>query len=487
MWCLALLLLAALARFSWIGSFGLMGDEAYYWDWGRRLAAGYYDHPPAVALLARLGTSLCGATAFGVRSCWALLGTLLVGLCFAIGRQYGSPWGGVLAASLVLVGGVFVATSGLATPDGPELFWWAAVLLALQSALRSERLVAWAACGAAFGCGLETKYPVVLLLPAIFTAMLATRQGRRALRRRGPYLAVAIAAVVFAPNLIWNALHGWTTIAYQLGHGQAQAISGLDFGDQSLAYLTVEAGIATPPGLLLYAVASLAALVLGVRRGDTFLLTLGVSALGTFAFFLLVNGMWHWTFPAYLSAALAAGILGGEVLDRLAVHRLWSVAVWSVFALVLASTAAPTVLLIGALRADRPIIAFDSDLVQQLLDMTARGPALGQGVGALLRTRPLSASPVTLVASSYEIAALAAFYTPGHPRVYGPDNQYGLWGNPPPCPGCRVLALGDSGYLMQLSVQFAHEDWPVPLLDGDVTVLDAWGHSGAVDVSNSSP
>jgi len=24
-------------------------DEAYYWEWSRHLAAGYFDHPPAIA------------------------------------------------------------------------------------------------------------------------------------------------------------------------------------------------------------------------------------------------------------------------------------------------------------------------------------------------------------------------------------------------------------------------------------------------------
>src|SRR5215831_17500403 len=32
-------------------------DETYYWDWSRRLAAGYFDHPPAIAWLNRIGDS----------------------------------------------------------------------------------------------------------------------------------------------------------------------------------------------------------------------------------------------------------------------------------------------------------------------------------------------------------------------------------------------------------------------------------------------
>src|SRR5471032_548152 len=42
-------------------------DEAYYWTWSKHLAGGYYDHPPGVALLIRLGTLIAGDTELGVR------------------------------------------------------------------------------------------------------------------------------------------------------------------------------------------------------------------------------------------------------------------------------------------------------------------------------------------------------------------------------------------------------------------------------------
>src|SRR5690348_10470338 len=42
-------------------------DEAYYWTWSKHLAGGYYDHPPMVALVIRLGTMIAGDTELGVR------------------------------------------------------------------------------------------------------------------------------------------------------------------------------------------------------------------------------------------------------------------------------------------------------------------------------------------------------------------------------------------------------------------------------------
>src|SRR5580698_8984319 len=42
-------------------------DEAYYWMWSKSLAGGYYDHPPMVAAVIRLGTIVAGDTELGVR------------------------------------------------------------------------------------------------------------------------------------------------------------------------------------------------------------------------------------------------------------------------------------------------------------------------------------------------------------------------------------------------------------------------------------
>ncbi|HEX6966986.1 MAG TPA: hypothetical protein VF166_14435, partial [Gemmatimonadaceae bacterium] len=35
----------------------LVPDETYYWEWSRHLAAGYFDHPPAIALFIHAGVA----------------------------------------------------------------------------------------------------------------------------------------------------------------------------------------------------------------------------------------------------------------------------------------------------------------------------------------------------------------------------------------------------------------------------------------------
>ncbi|MEI6857911.1 glycosyltransferase family 39 protein [Psychrilyobacter sp.] len=51
-----------------IGSYlNLSDDEAYYLLWSRNLGMSYYDHPPLIAYLIRLITSIFGENNFSVR------------------------------------------------------------------------------------------------------------------------------------------------------------------------------------------------------------------------------------------------------------------------------------------------------------------------------------------------------------------------------------------------------------------------------------
>src|SRR5450755_3600698 len=72
-------------------------DEAYYWMWSKHLAGGYYDHPPAVAAVIRLGTLIAGDTELGVR-----LGSILLALPMS--------WA-VFCTAAILFGGIRVAAT----------------------------------------------------------------------------------------------------------------------------------------------------------------------------------------------------------------------------------------------------------------------------------------------------------------------------------------------------------------------------------------
>jgi hypothetical protein len=51
----------------------------------------------------------------------------------------------------------------------------------------------------------------------VFLWLASSRSGRDRLRTPGPWLALALGAAVFAPNVAWNATHHWLTFSKQFG------------------------------------------------------------------------------------------------------------------------------------------------------------------------------------------------------------------------------------------------------------------------------
>src|SRR5205085_1121935 len=124
------LVAGVLVRLLLAGLVPLFGDEAYYWEWSRHLAPGYFDHPPGIALLIRGGTTLA-------------------------------------AAGLVL-----------ATPDSPLLATTAvsvyAVVRALQEASRSRASLGWwTVTGISLGLAFCSKYTSILMPAGVLIAVLS--------------------------------------------------------------------------------------------------------------------------------------------------------------------------------------------------------------------------------------------------------------------------------------------------------------------------
>src|ERR1700689_1814397 len=69
-------------RFLLCGVIELLPEEAYYWTYAQHPAFGYFDHPPMVAWIITMGSTLFGHTAFGVRIVTFVLWMGSAGLLF---------------------------------------------------------------------------------------------------------------------------------------------------------------------------------------------------------------------------------------------------------------------------------------------------------------------------------------------------------------------------------------------------------------------
>ena len=177
-----LVTLATLLRLGIAVAVPLFPDETYYWDWSRHLAAGYFDHPPGIAILIRAGTTLFGDTRIGVRIGAIMLGAIASWATIALARRLDNRRSDASRSAMraaILVTCIPVALVGfvLATPDAPLLAAVTVMLVALDRTFAApyrstEALQRWCAAGVMLGVGLCAKYTAVLIPFGIFVAML---------------------------------------------------------------------------------------------------------------------------------------------------------------------------------------------------------------------------------------------------------------------------------------------------------------------------
>jgi dolichol-phosphate mannosyltransferase len=193
----------------------LIPEETYYWNYSRHLDIGYLDHPPMVAWLIRIGTALFGDTEFGVRFGALCCGVAASFFLFRVTRNLFGESSALLVLVFAQVLPFFFLSGILMTPDAPLTAAWAASLYFLERALVAGRSSAWLCAGLSLGVGLVSKYTIGLVGVAAFLLMVLDPPSRRWFRRWEPYAAVLVAAVVFAPVIIWNAEHAWASFAFQ--------------------------------------------------------------------------------------------------------------------------------------------------------------------------------------------------------------------------------------------------------------------------------
>ena len=89
-----------------------------------------------------------------------------------------------------------------------------AAVVASEDSVSRASLTWWCAAGLALGAAFCSKYTSALVPLAALVALLSRRDLRLRLREPGPYLAAAIALIVFLPVVLWNARHDWVSFAF---------------------------------------------------------------------------------------------------------------------------------------------------------------------------------------------------------------------------------------------------------------------------------
>jgi 4-amino-4-deoxy-L-arabinose transferase-like glycosyltransferase len=283
-------------------------DEAYYWIWSKHLAFGYYDHPPGVALVIRLGTMIAGDTELGVRLISILLA---LPMSFAVYRTAVILFGGqrVAATATVLLNVTLMAAVGtlIVTPDAPLLVASSFVLFFLAKVLETGRGAWWLAVGAAAGLALLSKYTAMFFGPAILIWLISVPKLRRWLISPWLYLGGLGALIVFSPVILWNADHQWVSFIKQLGRSEV-----IHFKPGFIAELIpTQIAFATP---LVFVLGAMGLYALSRREGGALAARALISAI---FWTITLYFIWHslharveanWFAPVYPAFAIAAAV-----------------------------------------------------------------------------------------------------------------------------------------------------------------------------------
>jgi 4-amino-4-deoxy-L-arabinose transferase-like glycosyltransferase len=291
-------------------------DEAYYWIWSKHLAAGYYDHPPAVALVIRLGTMIAGDTELGVRLVSILLA---VPMSFAVYRTASILFGDrrVAGTAAIFLNVTLMAAVGtlIVTPDASLLVASSFVLFFLAKVLETGRGAWWLAVGGAVGAALLSKYTALFFGPSILIWLISVPNLRRWLFSPWLYLGGLVALVVFSPVIFWNADHHWVSFIKQIGRAGIEEFKPSFIGE----LIPTQIVFATP---LIFILGVMGLYALAVRQdGASAARALLNAMFWPIAFYFL----WHslharveanWFAPIYppfaIAAAAAANLIQWE-------------------------------------------------------------------------------------------------------------------------------------------------------------------------------
>ena len=330
---------------------GLQVDEAQYWDWSRHLQWGYWSKPPGIATVIAASTAVFGDSLLGVKllsmALWPLAAAVLAALAWDMaGRGQAGRQAGLWTAALLLGTPAAGILGMAATTDAPLLLMWALCMAMSWRALSSppgrSSLPAWVLAGLALGLGLLSKYTMAAITAS--WALLLLWHWRQHLL--GMVLAGAVALAVFAPNIAWNASHGWPT----LGHtAEITVAAQTPAGGQAMAVLEFIVGQALLVGPVALITALLARQAGRSRPAAVRPPPPGASRFAlVFALPLLAVALaqsvhsranMNWTVPALLGLCLWLGLFIAPRLGR----RAW----WVSTALALALPAGAS--LMGAL------------------------------------------------------------------------------------------------------------------------------------------
>jgi len=435
---IALAILALLVHAATAWRYGYFRDEFYFIACSKHLAWGYVDQPPLVAVAAWLAAP-AGYRLLELRVLPICAAALTVYLAVRLtGELGGGRYAQTLAGVATLSMPAYLVLGNILTTSSFEPFFWTLALYLTIRMVRAPRRAAmwWPAIGTAVALGAYAKYSMLLPAAGIVAGLGLTGQ-RRFLRSRYVIFAGAIALVLIAPNLVWQAIHGWPIfevlrgdVAHRHAFQNGMALEYRSLSANVAAFALEQVLYTNPAAVPIWLAGAIAPFRLAALRDLRFVTVAYVVVFATAAVFS-AKGYYVVGFYATLLA------IGSVALEKaVAGLRLLIVALLAVVATAALPLSLP-VLPISNLIAYTKLFGLTgrngtpARLIQPVFAEELGWQRLARDVARVYFELPPSLRRRTAIyADTYGDAGALDFFGPqyGLPPVISSQNNYYLWG-----------------------------------------------------------
>jgi 4-amino-4-deoxy-L-arabinose transferase-like glycosyltransferase len=281
------------------GQYGFHRDELQTLDDARHLDWGFVVYPPVTPAIARLELMLFGTSLIGFRFFAAVAVSAAMVVAGLIAKELG---GGrreqVLAAVATCLAPVALAQGAVFQYVSFDYLWGVLATYFLVKLCKSGDARWWVAIGLVLGLGMETRYTAGFWTLGIVAAVLLS-DLRKHLASKWIWLGVALAVLLFLPNVLWQAHHHWISLDFLKHLHERDVRQGRNKGFL-LGQVLLCLNIATVP------LAAMGLWFLSAKEQGRKYAAVGWMVLATFLLFWIAKARFYYTAPIY-PALLAAG------------------------------------------------------------------------------------------------------------------------------------------------------------------------------------
>jgi 4-amino-4-deoxy-L-arabinose transferase-like glycosyltransferase len=287
------------------GNYGIFRDEYYYIEISKHLAWGFVDVQPLSAIILAVSRAIFGDSIFGIRIISYLVGSAIVFISGLIARELnGSEFAQIFTAFCVIFSGVILGTSSYFSMNSFDILLATLMFYFLIRIINTGNKKLWLGIGLLFGLGLQNKLTFLFLAFGLAVGLILTK-NREQLKSKEIWIGVAIAFIIFIPNILWQIDNNFPTLEFMRNAAayKNRPMSVTEFSLNSINELN--------PGYTLFIFTGLYFLFFN-KEGRIYSIV-GWIFISVFLVFVFNNGK-----PYYMGVLfpvmLAAGIVGADYL-----------------------------------------------------------------------------------------------------------------------------------------------------------------------------